>query len=345
MNRDPQPGAADAAGQPIDGAEHTIPRDSLTGLGVLVPARSYPERLLVEMWERILKVVPIGVEDHWFDLGGDSLGAAVLFAEIEAGFGQKLPLASLLEADTVAKLARMIDPRPAMRNQPALVFNAAGGRAPLFCVHGVHGTADFAALLSRHLGSEQPIIGFQARGLAERSEPHASVERIAAVYLAVLRRHRQRGPYHLIGWCVGALIAFEMARRLIAEHEEIGRLILVDPPVRPFREGGMSPVDEAIARLRNMEVKSDLAGTYRDAVIRVVEALGRAGNSYRFQPYPGDLAILCSEENYSEFMDQASEWRVATQGSVSVRSTAPTHLSLVREGVPELATEIRRLLG
>src|SRR5438876_282124 len=99
-----EPGLSDSDIQAEGEIDSIIPRDAFLGLGPIVQPRSYPEQLLVTIWERILKLAPIGIEDHWFDLGGDSLGAVLLFGEIEARFGKALPLASLLETDTIAKL-------------------------------------------------------------------------------------------------------------------------------------------------------------------------------------------------------------------------------------------------
>lgn len=314
-----------------------IPRGTLTGLGVLVPPRHRIEKQLVEIWERILKVEPIGVEDHWFDLGGDSLSAAVLFAEIEAVFCKTLALSLLLEADTVATLAALIE-RPAVHSEAAPIFNAKGKLPPLYCAHGLTGTAAFARRLAEQLGPEQPVMGFQALYAPGEVVPDDVLPALAGDYLEIMRRHRRRGPYHLIGWCVGSLIAFEMAQRLLREDQQVARLILVDPPVRQ-RQTDLSEVKAAARHLRNIDVDPAL----RNAMIRTLGAIGRGGRSYKLAPYPGEVVILCSEENLDWFTANDSEWRIAAKRLV-VGKVAPTHMAIVFGNMPRLAIHVQYLL-
>ncbi len=336
---------ADAAARSAAIADIVIPRDSLTGLGAFLPARNPIEKRLVAIWERILKVVPIGVEDHWYDLGGDSLGAAALFAEIEAAFCKILPLAALLEADTVGKLAALIE-KPAVRNEAAPIFNARGKLPPLFCAHGLTGSAEFARRLAMHLEPEQPVVGFQALYRAGEVEPGDTISAMAAEYLEILRRCQSRGPYRLIGWCVGSLIAFEMAQRLLAEGEEIARLILVDPPVRPFqasrfRASEASEVEEALRHLSTIDIDRAL----REAMMRTFAAILRGSRGYRLRPYPAELVLLCSEANCASLTAETSEWRAAARGRLVAAKIAPTHMSLTNDGMPRLGFHVRRLLA
>jgi thioesterase domain-containing protein/acyl carrier protein len=323
-------------------SDTAISRQSLPALGSFVGARNYLEQRLAVMWQRILEVEPIGAEDRWADLGGDAVGAAALFAEIETHLGRKLPLSVLSEADTVAKLAALIDPQPALRAQPAMIFQAAGRLPPVHCVHGLHGTALFASLLANHVGPEQPVVGFQARGFTGDAAPHDSIAAIAADYIEILRLWR--GPYRLIGWCVGSMIAFEMAQRLRAEGEDVARLILIDPPVLPLRVSSISPGEEAIARLRDRQAGSPAARAYQEAVIKIVAGIEHAARGYRLRPYAGSLAILSSEENHAGLTHEASAWRAAAKGPMMVRKIAPTHMSIVGAYAPNLGVQVRRLL-
>jgi thioesterase domain-containing protein/acyl carrier protein len=301
--------------------------------------------MLVSIWERILRVVPIGIEDHWYDLGGDSFAATVLFAEIEASLGKELVLSTLLRADTVAKLALLVDPAPTSRYPIAHIFCAEGKRPPLYCVHGVEGTPEFARLLSSKLGPDQPVVGFQARSLDPNlSDPPDNIAAIAADYLNLMRRH-SRGPYHLMGGCAGAVIAFEMAQHLLAQGEEIARLILIDPLVTSIRSSNESVVDGAIERLRKMQPSTNLARARRDATIRTLCIMRRAAFSYQLRPYPGELAILCSDENFDTLATDNSEWRAAAGSSFVLSKIAPTHRSLVGECLPVLGAHVKRLLG
>ena len=141
------------------------------------------EHLLVEIWEAVLRVRPIGIHDNFFDLGGDSLLALRLFTRIEKVTGKRLPLATLLRAPTVATLAPLLAGTGEVSWRSLVAIQPAGDRPPLFCVPGVGGNAVGYHALAHHLGTDQPVYGLQARGLDGRTEPFFRVEDMAAHYV------------------------------------------------------------------------------------------------------------------------------------------------------------------
>ncbi len=125
---------------------------------------------------------------------------------------------------------------------PLVAIDPDGSLPPLFLVHPAAGTVDCYLALARHLDPEQPLYAFQAAGVDGRGEPCDRVETLASRYVEALRQRRPRGPYHLGGWSLGAVVAFEMARRLHASGEEIALLALLDshPPLAPGEDAGES---------------------------------------------------------------------------------------------------------
>src|SRR5208282_1067848 len=108
-------------------------------------------RVLTEIWQRLLGVVHIEPNQNYFDLGGDSILAVQLFAEIEKVFKVKLPLATLFEAPTVAQLAQILRREaPTSGWSPLVPIQPTGSRPPFFCVHGAGGGVLFYRALSRH---------------------------------------------------------------------------------------------------------------------------------------------------------------------------------------------------
>jgi thioesterase domain-containing protein len=104
----------------------------------------------------------------------------------------------------------------------------AGSRPPFFCVHPAGGDVLCFFPLARHLGADQPFYGFQARGLEDDGEPFATLEEMGAHYVAEIRRVQPGGPYRLGGWSFGGLAAFEMARQLVEQGEEVAFLAVLD---------------------------------------------------------------------------------------------------------------------
>jgi aspartate racemase len=201
------------------------------------PPRDSLEARLIEIWQNVLGVSPIGVDANFFTLGGTSLLAVRLFARIDEAFGGVFPLAMLFQAPTVERLAQAI--REAERSAPrssVVPIQAGGPRPPLFAVPGVGGDVVPYAELARRLGPSQPFYGLQSRGLDGRETPLLAIEAIAARYVEDLRAIQAVGPYFLLGACMGGVVAFEMARQLRAERQDVPFLGLVDTwPTQPGR--------------------------------------------------------------------------------------------------------------
>ncbi len=129
------------------------------------------EQQLTRSWEKILRVHPVGRHDNFFELGGHSFAAVRLLSEIKKVTGRDLPLAILFQASTVADLAEVIRKDDWMPSWSSLVpIQPGGSRRPLFLVHGAEGNVLLYRQLATHLGSDQPVYGFQSQGL-ERPWP------------------------------------------------------------------------------------------------------------------------------------------------------------------------------
>ncbi len=186
-------------------------------------------RQLSRIWQEQLGVAMVGLDENFFDLGGDSSLAVRMFSEIEQMFGVKLPLATLYEAPTIEELARVLrSEASASRWSPLVVIQASGSRPAFFCMHGAGGTVLMYRELSRHLGDDQPLYGLQSLGLDGSCPPLTSIEEMAAVYVQEIRKVQPHGPYFIGGYCMGGTVALEVAQQLHREGEEIGLLALFD---------------------------------------------------------------------------------------------------------------------
>jgi surfactin family lipopeptide synthetase A len=206
-----------------------------------VAPRTRTERELVRIWERVLETKPIGVADDFFELGVTSVVAARLFARIQRRFGPSLPLAPIFATPTVESLARLIDKGTGEQSRwTSLVpIQAEGSKTPIFCIHGGAGTILNLEPLARRLGPDQPFYGLQSRGLYGGEPPLTTVEQMAAHYLSELREVQPHGPYCLVGYCFGALVAYDIAQRLLRGGEQIRMLAFVNGPSPAYlRSGG-----------------------------------------------------------------------------------------------------------
>ena len=183
---------------------------------------------LVRIWEEILGVRPVGIRDNFFDLGGHSLLAVRMMDRVEEVTGRKLPVTALFDDATVAHLVDLILREDAIAPSPVIELQTKGHREPVYFLHGdIIGGGFYARDISRLLGEEQPFFVLPPMDFANGTLP--TVEEMAAHHLRDLRAHRPRGPYLLGGFCIGALVAYEMACRLSAAGEEVPFVALIDP--------------------------------------------------------------------------------------------------------------------
>ncbi len=193
-----------------------------------VAPRDEHEAVIAELVADVLGVSHVGVFDEFSSMGGDSLSAVRLIVAIEQRYGLSIPVSSLLTGPTVAALAERVRDRVAVEFDPCVPIKPTGSRPPLFLVHPIGGTVLCYVELSKHLPPEQPLYGLQAAGIEPGTTASQSISEMARSYVVAIRRVQPHGPYHIGGWSLGGVIAFEMARQLEAQGQEAGSVLLLD---------------------------------------------------------------------------------------------------------------------
>jgi thioesterase domain-containing protein len=170
-----------------------------------------------------------------------------MFTKVRKSFGKQFPLATLFQAPTIEKLALHIREKETVAPWSSLVpIQPNGNKPPLFCMHAGGGTVLFYNSLSSHLGADQPVYGLQAKGVNGNEAPHTSIEDMASHYIKEIRSIQTEGPYYLVGYCLGGILAFEMAQQLVRQHEQIALLAsfngvspkYIHPPDLPIVQEG-----------------------------------------------------------------------------------------------------------
>jgi len=186
------------------------------------------EEALALIWKEVLRLDHIGINDNFFELGGHSLLAVRLFALLEKQFNKRLPLATLFQAPTIAKLAATIETDGSKPLSSLVPIQTRSTRLPFFCIHAVGGNVLEYYDLARHLGNDQPFYGLQSAGLSDAHEPHARIEDMAAHYVKEIREVQPVGPYFIGGRSLGGVIAYEVARQLKEQGQKVALLALLD---------------------------------------------------------------------------------------------------------------------
>lgn len=272
--------------------------------GPPVPPRDDLERAIASILEDMLAVSPVGRDDDFFLLGGDSLALEELQSRIAETCGATL--AKFDDDTTVAGIAAQVRreraaAKPAGGPASVLVLCRSGGDAPpLFLVHGRLGQAPVSPRLLRILGDDQPVWGIRARGLDGSSMPHDTVEAMARDYLAEIRKVRPQGPYFLGSLCAGALVVVEIARRLVRQGQPVLPLLFIDPPAEHVWISEAFLTEEGVtARLRKLQAQGsdDIAlddEAYVQASVRTAIAFERAIARHQPRGYPGPVFVLAS---------------------------------------------------
>jgi thioesterase domain-containing protein/acyl carrier protein len=199
--------------------------------------RTPVEDRLAAIWADLLDLDQVGIHDNFFDVGGHSLLAVRLFAQIEKEFAKRLPLSSLFQRATVEHLASLLaqPTTPSNGSSSLVAIQPHGSKRPFFCVHELFGDVLCYANLARQLGDERPFYALQARGLHGPEEPLTDIEAMAASYIREIRTVQPHGPYAVGGLCIGGVVAFEMAQQLRAKGETVALVALLDSWMSPKR--------------------------------------------------------------------------------------------------------------
>jgi thioesterase domain-containing protein/acyl carrier protein len=188
---------------------------------------------LTTIWQRVLQRPSVGLEDPFFDVGGDPSSAIRLFAEIAKEFGRELPPETIYQAPTVAALGALLENSAKPLLPPLALLKTGSEAPPVFITHGLGGSIlEFFAAV-RHINSSHPIYGIQAKGTDGLQDPLDRIEDMAQFYLDAIREVQPRGPYLLIGYSLGGLVTLEMAQRLSERGEKVALLAMLD--AYPFR--------------------------------------------------------------------------------------------------------------
>lgn len=288
------------------------------------------EALIVQIWEELLGVEPVGVLDDFFDIGGHSLLAFAMLARLEETFGRKVPIGSLYAQATVQALAKRIAAAAPGPPESAIAeIQAGSGGRPFFYLHGdFNGGGFYCRNLARHLDPGQAFQVVHPFGLAGQPAP-VRLELMAAEHLQRIRAVQPEGPYLLGGHCNGALEAYEIAQQLRAGGQEVQLLVLIDPPepvLDPQGAGTQQIPDGIPADPRQRAMNRRFQQVMRD---------------YRPQPYDRPVCLLRSareldappEGGWARLVTDLQGFRIGTG-----------HLAAITRNAAEVGAQIQRCL-
>ncbi len=312
-----QPSSEPARGAPV-------PRDAAEA----TPAFA----AVAHAWQACLGVDTVAADDDFLELGGSSLLAVQVRAELERALGVDVPLSDVLEAtrlgELVARLERRLGGAPLAR--PRLVCLGSRG-TPLHVAHGLDGEVASFAHLARALDPRHALVALRAQGLEDGESPVDDVGELARAW-AELVRADGAGPHHLAGYSFGGLVALETARRLQADGVGVASLTLVDArmPLGDERPALDEPAlrEQARAHLARLGLDPEAPDSARR--VEVFAAHARAALRHRPGAWHGDALLVLARDEATPAADEVIRgWRSLVRGELRVVSVAGDHLSLL----------------
>jgi aspartate racemase len=183
------------------------------------------ERALIGIWEEVLGISPVGVQDNFFDLGGHSLMAVRLIAKIEDKLKVKLPINTVFLSPTISQIASAI--RGNSGTWHSLVLLRKGiVRPPIFCINNaVGGTLTEYEWILKEMKEDREAYGVQQ---SQHDTAYINIEDRASQFIKEVKKVQPEGPYFLLGYCAGGALAYEMARQLSNSGDRIDLLGIID---------------------------------------------------------------------------------------------------------------------
>ncbi|MGW6612340.1 non-ribosomal peptide synthetase [Streptomyces erythrochromogenes] len=245
--------------------------DGAGDAGDYVAPRTILETVLADIVSDILKLPRVGIEDNFFEMGGNSLQAMQVITRLRKDLGVDTDVTAIFLAPTPARLAATLVAKHGLEDAPLDDLEgldeaegaaepgtaAAGSPAvsgsdtivplsektdgdPLFLIHAVGGTVYPYFGLMQELQHRYRVFGVQAAGLRAGSEPRQDLQEMADAYTAAVREAQPSGPYRLAGWSMGGLLALQVARRLEASGAQVALVGLLDTPFSADDVSGVS---------------------------------------------------------------------------------------------------------
>jgi amino acid adenylation domain-containing protein len=305
------------------------------------------EGAIASIWQGLLGLPRVGRHDNFFDLGGDSQLVLRFLATLKAQIDRPIAVAWVFQAPTPAQLATLMSQRRTEHAWKHLVaLNDGGNRRPLFCLNGFDGDAHDYLNIARYLDPSVPLYGLEVSSEAVDENFHEALDTRMNSYLREIRGVQPSGPYRLCGFSFGGSEAFDLARRLEDEGEEV--LLLLLDAYRPSntlimmswlpRIVGMVRSHQvfviAMRKIKNLftfQMHHWVTGKDKD----LRHALHRRAIKRKYEPFSGRVILFKStgleEWPFQLKLDGWNGWRKSVKGPFELIQLDVGHAAMMRE--------------
>ncbi|MGW4355670.1 amino acid adenylation domain-containing protein [Nocardia sp. NPDC004582] len=259
-------------------------------------ARTDEERVLVAAFEAVLESPRVGVDDNFFDIGGNSMGAVRVVTQVREATGIPMRLQWMFLDPTPAALARRLGEAAAQPDveesmRVLLPMRPQGDGPALFCVHPAIGLAWCYGGLVRYIDGTHPIYGIQSPGVTDGGTADRTVRDLAVRYAEEIRRVQPEGPYQLLGYSAGGPLAHATAVELRRRGAEVPALIMLDSraDVAVSDDTAIPPLSLLLAEFGGIDIPPELDHLTTAQASELLESTGISFTATELEHVYGDL--------------------------------------------------------
>lgn len=338
--------------------------------------QNHNEREIANIWEQVLGIHPISINDNFFELGGNSLLAVGLVAQIEKQLGKKLPISTLFQNPTIKQLATFVVEEKLNTSSVVEITPLNSDVPPLFwCTPHLNYKLN---LLGKYIGNSQPLIALDC-GYFELKNPDTHIRDYATRYVEEIRAIQPNGPYKLAGYCIGGLIAFEIAQQIRAQGEQVD-LVLVERSglnrihryfvrINVLIDGHRNNLAQlnrtqqliyTLKLIKKVFIRSLLSSKQNENqqesnlntsginnTLLQQKGLKSVKKYSLQQPLPGNIFLLFAKSNnYLSFFFPKYGWNKSVTGEIEIDFVSGNHVSVMEEPhIQEVAAKLNSYLN
>ena len=322
------------------------------------------QRELCDMWQSVLSLERVGIDDDFVLLGGNSILALELAGRMSA-LGRTVHARDVYRHPTIRQLTDLPDTTDTISQRVVVHLQEKGSKPPLFFMPPAISKPEKFMPLAFHLGTDRPFLFLHNPEQAGVMGLPPSIEAIAGFYVSTIKSIQPHGPYYIAGTCLGGIIAFEVARQFHARGDAVGALMIVDTlfPPRSQTSGLSSPARKGMAyflgrvvsnlqrgRLfkvikRRIQLKYVFPNMAGGAMLQMIHAANTVARSrYVAQPYLGRISLIQSREGART--GNADGWRVLAAGGLDVHEVPCTHPQILEEPhIEQVASALNSIMS
>ncbi|MET7767186.1 amino acid adenylation domain-containing protein [Nocardia sp. NPDC005366] len=342
---------------------------------------SWLEEEVARAFEHVLGVQRVGADDDFYALGGNSLRSVQVVSELKKELDFEIPVRWMLSDPSPADLAKRIesgmrsghtaaDPT-ALGLDVLLPIRPGGQQPPLFCIHPASGLSWCYHTLDQYISAGQPIYGLQAPQIGGENPGPTTIAEIAERYFEEIRTVQPHGPYHLLGWSLGGLIAHAVAAEMRAAGEQVALLAMLDSEASGIDASSISTITagelisnlgpvmgidfvspDATAEQAAQQIAEHLGGGIEiDAatIERLTDAYNlsiRAAGVWQPPVVDSDLLYFTAAHDRRSDAEGHRGWAPFIRGRISNFQINATHLAMTEPGaVAQIARILNERLG